>query len=66
MQMSLGSYRTVPGDEVRQGIVEAEIREKAVGGKKVLEWFETEITDRDGDVVAKAVRAALQRKAPVG
>ncbi len=40
----------------------AEIREKAAGGKKVLEWFETEITDRDGDVVAKVRREVYIRE----
>ena len=34
----------------------AALRERAHGGQKVLEWFETEITDRDGDVVARVRR----------
>ncbi|MCC2029505.1 DUF4442 domain-containing protein [Microbacterium sp. YMB-B2] len=40
----------------------AEIREKAKGGRKVLEWFETEITDRDGDVVARVRREVYIRE----
>lgn len=40
----------------------AEIRDRAKGGVKVLEWFETEITDRDGDVVAKVRREVYVRE----
>lgn len=40
----------------------AEIRERAHGGVKVLEWFETDITDRDGDVVAKVRREVYIRE----
>ncbi len=40
----------------------AEIRESARGGAKVLEWFETVITDRDGDVVAKVRREVYIRE----
>ena len=39
-----------------------EIRERAHGGTKVLEWFETVITDRDGDVVAKVRREVYIRE----
>lgn len=40
----------------------AEIRERAHGGVKVLEWFETVITDHDGDVVAKVRREVYIRE----
>jgi len=40
----------------------AAIREKAQGGAKVLEWFETDITDRDGDVVAHVRREVYVRE----
>jgi len=39
-----------------------ELRERAHGGAKVLEWFETEITDRDGDVVARVRREVYIRE----
>ncbi|MGO1507031.1 MAG: DUF4442 domain-containing protein [Microbacterium sp.] len=38
------------------------LRERAQGGAKVLQWFETEITDRDGDVVAKVRREVYIRE----
>lgn len=38
------------------------IRERARGGAKVLEWFETEITDRSGDVVARVRREVYVRE----
>lgn len=38
------------------------IREKAHGGTKVLEWFETEILDRTGDVVARVRREVYIRE----
>ena len=38
------------------------MRERARGGAKVLEWFETEITDRDGDVVARVRREVYVRE----
>lgn len=38
------------------------LRERAQGGAKVLEWFETEITDRDGDVVATVRRQVYVRE----
>lgn len=38
------------------------IRAKAEGGAKVLEWFETEITDRSGDVVARVRREVYIRE----
>jgi len=40
----------------------AELRERAKGGAKVLEWFETEITDREGDVVARVRREVYLRE----
>ncbi|WP_106814389.1 PaaI family thioesterase [Microbacterium timonense] len=40
----------------------AELRERARGGAKVLEWFETEITDRSGDVVARVRREVYVRE----
>ena len=40
----------------------AELRERARGGAKVLEWFETSITDRDGDVVARVRREVYVRE----
>ena len=39
-----------------------ELRERARGGVKVLEWFETEITDREGDVVARVRREVYVRE----
>ena len=41
-----------------------ELRERAHGGAKVLEWFETVITDREGDVVAKVRREVYIREKP--
>lgn len=40
----------------------AELRERAHGGAKVLEWFETDITDSDGDVVARVRREVYVRE----
>ncbi|VXB14006.1 conserved hypothetical protein [Microbacterium sp. 8M] len=40
----------------------AAIRARAEGGAKVLEWFETEITDRSGDVVARVRREVYVRE----
>ena len=39
-----------------------ELRERARGGAKVLEWFETEITDAAGDVVARVRRQVYVRE----
>lgn len=39
-----------------------ELRSRARGGAKVLEWFETEITDRSGDVVARVRREVYVRE----
>jgi len=39
-----------------------ELRERARGGARVLEWFETQITDRDGDVVAWVRREVYVRE----
>lgn len=40
----------------------AELRERAKGGAKVLEWFETEITDAAGDTVARVRREVYVRE----
>ncbi|WP_447943222.1 DUF4442 domain-containing protein [Microbacterium aurum] len=39
-----------------------ELRERARGGAKVLEWFETEIVDASGDVVARVRREVYVRE----
>ena len=39
-----------------------EIRRRAVGGAKVLEWFDAVITDRSGDVVARVRREVYIRE----
>lgn len=39
-----------------------DIRRRAHGGGKVLEWFETVITDREGDVVARVRREVYIRE----
>src|SRR5690606_27426841 len=39
-----------------------QLRERARGGAKVLQWFETTITDADGDVVAKVRREVYVRE----
>ncbi|WP_423494821.1 DUF4442 domain-containing protein [Microbacterium esteraromaticum] len=38
------------------------LRERAHGGTKVLEWFETEITDATGDTVARVRREVYVRE----
>ncbi|OZB81896.1 MAG: tetrameric acyl-CoA thioesterase [Microbacterium sp. 14-71-5] len=40
----------------------ADIRARAAGGAKVLEWFETEITDGAGEVVARVRREVYVRE----
>jgi acyl-coenzyme A thioesterase PaaI-like protein len=40
----------------------ARIRERAHGGAKVLEWFETEITDATGETVARVRREVYVRE----
>lgn len=40
----------------------AELRERARGGAKVLEWFETEIRDAAGDTVARVRREVYVRE----
>lgn len=52
----LTAHFHVPQEKVGQ------LRERAQGGNKVLEWFETEITDRQGDVVAKVRREVYVRE----
>lgn len=42
--------------------VAQQLRERARGGAKVLEWFETEVRDRDGDVVARVRREVYVRE----
>ena len=39
-----------------------ELRDRARGGVKVLEWFETDITDASGDVVARVRREVYVRE----
>ena len=39
-----------------------ELRDRARGGARVLEWFETSITDREGDVVARVRREVYVRE----
>ena len=39
-----------------------DIRRRAEGGAKVLEWFDTVITDRSGDVVARVRREVYIRE----
>ena len=39
-----------------------ELRERARGGAKVLQWFETSITDGDGDIVAHVRREVYVRE----
>ncbi|MCR2801377.1 DUF4442 domain-containing protein [Microbacterium sp. zg-Y818] len=39
-----------------------ELRERARGGAKVLEWFETDVTDAAGDVVARVRRELYVRE----
>ncbi|MGF3056708.1 DUF4442 domain-containing protein [Microbacterium sp. YY-01] len=39
-----------------------DIRERARGGRKVLHWFDTTITDRTGDVVARVRREVYVRE----
>ena len=57
-----------PGGGVLAAAVEVtrekaeEVPPRARGGAKVLEWFETVITDRDGDVVAKVRREVYIRE----
>ncbi|GAA3766692.1 hotdog fold domain-containing protein [Microbacterium kribbense] len=40
----------------------ADLRERARGGAKVLEWFQTDITDAAGDVVAHVRREVYVRE----
>lgn len=39
-----------------------ELRERAIGGRKVLEWFETEIVDEAGHTVARVRREVYVRE----
>ena len=40
------------------------IRAEAAGGAKVLHWFETEVRDGDGDVVARVRKQVYVRRKP--
>jgi acyl-coenzyme A thioesterase PaaI-like protein len=40
------------------------IRAEAAGGAKVLHWFETEVVDEAGDVVARVRKQVYVRRAP--
>ena len=52
----LTAHFHVPAEKV------AELRERARGGAKVLEWFETDIRDASGDVVARVRREVYVRE----
>ncbi|WP_448006223.1 DUF4442 domain-containing protein [Agromyces bauzanensis] len=52
----LTAHFAVPREKVH------ELRERARGGARVLEWFETEITDGEGDVVARVRREVYVRE----
>ena len=52
----LTAHFEVPASKVQ------ELRERARGGARVLEWFETEITDREGTVVARVRREVYVRE----
>jgi acyl-coenzyme A thioesterase PaaI-like protein len=53
---TLTAHFEVPGEKAQ------ELRERARGGAKVLEWFETEITDAAGDTVARVRREVYVRE----
>lgn len=42
----------------------AELQQKAADGQKVLHWFETDIVDAEGDVVARVRKQIYLRKKP--
>lgn len=52
----LTAHFEVPRDKAE------ELRERARGGAKVLEWFSTDIVDGDGDVVAHVRREVYVRE----
>jgi acyl-coenzyme A thioesterase PaaI-like protein len=52
----LTAHFAVPPEKI------SEIRERAQGGAKVLEWFETEITDASGALVARVRREVYIRE----
>jgi hypothetical protein len=52
----LTAHFTVPREKAQ------ELRDRAAGGVKVLEWFTTEIVDREGDVVARVRREVYVRE----
>ena len=41
-----------------------ELREAAAGGDKVLRWFDNDIADRDGEVVARVRKQLYVRRKP--
>lgn len=41
-----------------------ELKAAAAGGEKVLRWFETDVIDSDGDVVAKVLKQLYVRLKP--
>lgn len=42
----------------------AELRQRAAGGEKVLEWFSTDVLDQNGDVVATVRKQIYLRRKP--
>lgn len=50
-----GTFRVSPDDA-------EQIRQEAASGEKVLRWFETDLTLRDGTVVARAKRQVYIRR----
>ena len=58
---------TVAAEFVLDDAVVESIRARAAGGDKVLHWFDTEVRDRDGDVVARVRKQVyVRRKRPAG
>ena len=41
-----------------------ELRVAAAGGQKVLRWFDNDISDRDGEVVARVHKQLYLRRKP--
>ena len=41
-----------------------ELRDAAAGGQKVLRWFDNDIIDRDGEVVARVRKQLYVRRKP--
>ena len=57
------AHRALRGAAARR---REELRERARGGAKVLEWFETEITDAAGEVVARVQPRGLRAREAAG